>query len=361
MAAGQQDSSAKMADYEKVAKQGDTSVASFDEDENTPLRRLQHFLHSNPTAIPVIVLLLGITLFTIIAGGKFLHPFNLSLILQQVTIIGFVAIAQSLIILTAGIDLSVGAIMVLSSVVMGKLAVQMGLPLPVAFAAGMLVGVVCGAINGFLVTRLRLPPFIVTLGTWSIFFALNLWYSGSETIRSQDIEAAAPFLQLTGTAFPLFGARITVGSLLMLTMFGLFWYILNWTAYGRHIYAIGDDPDAARLAGISTDKLLLSVYAIAGLICSIAGWALIGRIGSVSPQAGYTANLDSITAVVIGGISLFGGRGSILGPLIGALIVGVFRSGLAQSGVDVLWQEFTVGILIIAAVAIDQWLRKVSA
>ena len=129
----------------------------------------------------------------------------------------------------------------------------------------------------------------------------------------------------------------------------------------RHIYAIGDDPDAARLAGISTDKLLLSVYMIAGLICAIAGWALIGRIGSVSPQAGYTANLDSITAVVIGGTSLFGGRGSILGPLIGALIVGVFRNGLAQSGVDVLWQEFTVGILIIVAVAIDQWLRKVSA
>jgi fructose transport system permease protein len=361
MAAGQQDSSAKMADYEKVSKQGDTKVASFDEDENTPLRRLQHFLHSNPTAIPIIVLLLGVILFTIIAGGKFLHPFNLSLILQQVTIIGFVAIAQSLIILTAGIDLSVGAIMVLSSVVMGKFAVQIGLPLPIAFAAGLLVGLVCGAINGFLVTRLRLPPFIVTLGTWSIFFALNLWYSGSETIRSQDIEAAAPFLQLTGTSFAFLGARITVGSLLMLGMFGLFWYILNWTAYGRHIYAIGDDPDAARLAGISTDKLLLSVYVIAGLICSIAGWALIGRIGSVSPQAGYTANLDSITAVVIGGISLFGGRGSILGPLIGALIVGVFRNGLALSGVDVLWQEFTVGILIIAAVAIDQWLRKVSA
>jgi fructose transport system permease protein len=361
MAAGQQDSSAKMADYEKVSKQGDTKVASFDEDENTPLRRLQHFLHSNPTAIPVIVLVLGVVLFTAIAGGKFLHPFNLSLILQQVTIIGFVAIAQSLIVLTAGIDLSVGAIMVLSSVVMGKFAIQIGLPPPIAFAAGLLVGVVCGAINGILVTRLRLPPFIVTLGTWSIFFALNLWYSGSETIRSQDIDAAAPFLKLTRASFDLFDFRITLGSFLMLAMFGLFWYILNWTAYGRHIYAVGDDPDAARLAGISTDKLLLSVYIIAGLICSIAGWALIGRIGSVSPQAGYTANLDSITAVVIGGISLFGGRGSILGPLIGALIVGVFRSGLAQSGVDVLWQEFTVGILIIVAVAIDQWLRKVSA
>lgn len=361
MAAGEQQSTPKVADYETVTKQGDTKVAAFDEDEDTLLRRLQHFLHSHPTAIPAIVLLLGVILFSIVAGGRFLHPFNFSLVLQQVTIIGFVAVAQSLVVLTAGIDLSVGAIMVLSSVVMGKFAVQLGVPLPIAFAAGLLVGMLCGLINGFLVTRFQLPPFIVTLGTWSIFFALNLWYSGSETIRAQDIELTAPFLQWGGASFQLLGARVTLGSILMLAMFGLFWYILNWTAYGRHIYAIGDDPDAARLAGISTDKLLLSVYVIAGLICSIAGWALIGRIGSVSPQAGYTANLDSITAVVIGGISLFGGRGSILGPLIGALIVGVFRNGLALSGVDVLWQEFTVGILIIVAVAIDQWLRKVSA
>jgi fructose transport system permease protein len=361
MAAGEQQSTPKIAEYEKVTKQGDTKVAAFDEDEDTLLRRVQHFLHSNPTAIPAIVLLLGVVLFSFIAGGRFLHPFNFSLVLQQVTIIGFVAVAQSLVVLTAGIDLSVGAIMVLSSVVMGKFAIQLGLPIPIAFAAGLLVGMLCGLLNGFLVTRFQLPPFIVTLGTWSIFFALNLWYSGSETIRAQDIELTAPFLQWGGASFPLLGARVTLGSILMLAMFGLFWYILNWTAYGRHIYAIGDDPDAARLAGISTDKLLLSVYVIAGLICSIAGWALIGRIGSVSPQAGYTANLDSITAVVIGGISLFGGRGSILGPLIGALIVGVFRNGLALSGVDVLWQEFTVGILIIVAVAIDQWLRKVSA
>src|SRR5262245_24765764 len=361
MTMSEQQPASKMADYERVLKQADAKVAAFDEDEDTILRRVQHFLHSHPTAIPAIVLLLGVVLFSIVAGGKFLHPFNLSLVLQQVTIIGFVAVAQSLVVLTAGIDLSVGAIMVLSSVVMGKFAVQLGVPIPLAVAAVLLVGVVCGLINGFLVTRLQLPPFIVTLGSWSIFFALNLWYSGSETIRAQDIEETAPFLQWTGTSFPLLGARIMFGSLLMLATFGLFWYILNWTAYGRHIYAIGDDPDAARLAGIRTDKLLLSVYVLAGLICSIAGWALIGRIGSVSPQAGYTANLDSITAVVIGGISLFGGRGSILGPLIGALIVGVFRNGLALSGVDVLWQEFTVGILIIVAVAIDQWLRKVSA
>ena len=349
------------AEFEQVTKRAAQSVASFDEDENTSLRRLQHFLHAHPTAIPAIVLVLAIILFSFIAGSKFLHPFNFSLVLQQVTIIGIVGVAQTLIVLTAGIDLSVGAMMVLSSVVMGKFAIMVGLPVPLAFASGLVTGTLCGLINGLLVTKLRLPPFIVTLGTWSIFFALNLWYSGSESIRSQDLAAQAPFLQFTGTAFAIGMARVTIGSLLMLGLVALFWYILNWTSFGRHVYAIGDDPEAAKLAGIRTDKLLLSVYGIAGLICGIAGWALIGRIGSVSPQSGYTANLDSITAVVIGGTSLFGGRGSIIGTLIGALIVGVFRNGLALSGVDVLWQEFAVGFLIIVAVALDQWLRRVSS
>ena len=157
------------------------------------------------------------------------------------------------------------------------------------------------------------------------------------------------------------GSVITYGSILMVLLAVVVWYMLNRTAFGRHVYATGDDPDAARLAGINTDRTLVAVYALAGLICAIAAWVLIGRIGAVSPQAGQTANLDSITAVVIGGTSLFGGRGSIVGTLIGALIVGVFRNGLALAGLDVLWQEFTVGVLIIVAVTIDQWIRKVSA
>ena len=138
------------------------------------------------------------------------------------------------------------------------------------------------------------------------------------------------------------------------------WYMLNRTAFGRHIYATGDDPEAARLAGIDTNRILLSVYVLAGLISAIAGWVIIGRIGAISPTAGENANLDSITAVVIGGTSLFGGRGSVIGTLIGALIVGVFRSSVSLAGLDVLWQEFSIGVLIIVAVALDQWIRRVS-
>ena len=332
-----------------------------DGESRTLLRRVQYFLHGYPTTIPFLVLILGVLFFSVLVGHRFLHPFNLSLVLQQVTIIAVVAIAQTLVILIAGIDLSVGAIMVLSSVVMGRLAVVAGLPVELAFGLGLLTGVGCGFANGALVALIKLPPFIVTLGTWSIYGALNLWYSHSETIRQQEVDAAAPFLQLTGTAMKFAGARLTYGSILMLIIALLFWYILNRTAFGRHIHATGDDPNAARLAGINTARVVIGVYTIAGLICSIAGWVLIGRIGAISAISGGNTNLDSITAVVIGGTSLFGGRGSIIGTLIGALIVGVFRNGLALAGADALWQEFTVGLLIIVAVAIDQWIRKISA
>jgi fructose transport system permease protein len=334
--------------------------ARFEEPELSNLRRLQHLLHAHPTAIPGIVLITSLVVFSLLVGPRFFSAFNFSLIVQQVMIIGIVGIAQTLVILTAGIDLSVGAIMVLSSMVMGRLAVETGVPPPAAIAIGLGVGALCGFINGLLVTRFRLPPFIVTLGTWNIFFALNLWYSASETIRSQDLESQAPLLLFFGQAIDVFGARLTYGSIVMVLMVFAAWYALNRTAWGRHVHAVGDDIEAARLAGIRTDRVLLSVYVVAGLICAIAAWALIGRIGSASPQAGQTSNLDAITAVVIGGTSLFGGRGSIVGTLLGALIVGVFRNGLALWGVNVLWQEFTVGVLIIVAVAIDQWLRRAS-
>ena len=351
----------KGQDFEHTLDQSDTRVASFEVSHKSLLKRIQHVLHDNPTLVPVIVLLLSLVAFGLIAGGKFFSAFNLSLILQQVSIIGILAAAQSLIIITAGIDLSVAAIMVLMSVVMGNLAVFMGVPSGLAIIAGLIGGVGAGVLNGWFITRIKLPPFITTLGTWSIFYALLLWLSGAQSIRGQDIDAAAPFLKFFGATFNIGGARITLSAILMIAVFIVLWYMLNKTAWGRHVYAIGDDKEAADLSGIRTDRTLLSVYGLSGLVCALAGWASIGRVGSISPQSFYEGNLDSITAVVIGGISLFGGRGSILGALFGALIVGVFRSGLRLSGVDVLWQVFAIGWLIIIAVAIDQWIRRVSA
>jgi fructose transport system permease protein len=319
--------------------------------------RIHNVLHDRATLGPLIVLLLTVVGFSVFVNG-FLEPRNLSLIVQQVMVIGTLAAAQTIIILTAGIDLSVGAIMVLSQVVMAKVARDTGVPPVAALAIGMGVGTACGLINGMLVTRLRLPPFIVTLGTLNVFFALNLWYSKSETIRGVDMPS---LLLWTGKTFNIGDTKITYGSLVMLGLFAVMAYALRSTAWGRHVYATGDDAEAARLSGVRTDRVLLSVYALAGLICALAAWLLIGRIASASPQAGTDANLESITAVVIGGTSLFGGRGLIIGTLFGALIVGVLRNGLSIGGVDVLWQNFTVGILVIVAVAIDQWIRKVRA
>ena len=368
--------------FEKVLVAAATDQASFEEEQLPPLRHLQRFLHLYPTTVPLVVLFVGLLLGVTVNFSHFVTGSNLSTILTQMTIIGLVGIAQTLVILTGGIDLSVGVIMTISSVVMGRIGIIEGPPaimavadyvglnpspeavadcaVGIGFLLGLLCGVVCGFLNGTLVTRLKMPPFIVTLGTLSIIGAIKTFYSQSDTIRAQDVQSKAPFLQLMGVPFHVSGARIILASFLLIALAFVIWYVLNRTAYGRHVYATGDDPEAARLAGIDTDRILLSVYVLAGLISAIAGWALIGRIGAISPIAGESANLDSITAVVIGGTSMFGGRGSIIGTLIGALIVGVFRSAVSLAGLDVLWQEFAIGVLIIVAVALDQWIRRLS-
>ncbi|PWK68110.1 ABC transporter permease [Aminobacter sp. AP02] len=347
-------------EFEKVLSGSDTSVASFDTHTRSPVEKVQHFLHSNPAAVPLIVLVASLIAFGVIIGGKFFSAFSMTLILQQVAITGIIGAAQTLVILTAGIDLSVGAIMVLSSVVMGQFTFRYGLPPSLAILCGFAVGAFCGWVNGVLVAYMRLPPFIVTLGMWQIVLASNFLYSANETIRAQDIEAQAPILQLFGATFRLGNAVFTYGVVAMVLLVMVLWYILNQTAWGRHVYAIGDDPEAAQLSGVRVNRVLISVYVISGLICALGGWVLIGRIGSVSPTAGQFANIESITAVVIGGVSLFGGRGSILGMLFGALIVGVFQLGLRLIGTDPQWTYLLIGALIIIAVAIDQWIRKVA-
>jgi fructose transport system permease protein len=250
---------------------------------------------------------------------------------------------------------------------MGQFTFRYGLPVEVAVACGLLCGTLCGFINGWLVAVMRLPPFIVTLGMWQIILATNFLYSANETIRSQEIASEAPLLQFFGTTFTIGadeagrgGANFTYGVVFLVTLVLVLAYVLRETAWGRHVYAVGDDPDAAELSGVQVKRTLISVYMLSGLICAFAGWALIGRIGSVSPTSGQLANIESITAVVIGGISLFGGRGSVLGMLFGALIVGVFTLGLRLLGADAQWTYLLIGLLIIAAVAVDQWIRKVS-
>ncbi|SDU25662.1 ABC transporter permease [Stappia sp. ES.058] len=346
---------------EEALAVGTGDIAAFDGHRPTFLGSIQHKLHARPEFVPLIVLIISVAIFGIVLGSKFFSPFALTLILQQVAIVGIVGCAQSLVILTAGIDLSVGAIMVLSSVVMGQFTFRYGLPPEIAVLCGLACGALCGMINGMLVALMRLPPFIVTLGMWQIVLATNFLFSANETIRSQDIEAQAPILQFFGERFNIGGAVITYGVIALFVLVLILNYALNHTAWGRHVMAIGDDPDAAELAGVRVARMRISVYTLAGLICALAGWVMIGRLGSVSPTTGQFTNIESITAVVIGGISLFGGRGSVLGMLFGALIVGVFSLGLRLVGTDPQWTYLLIGMLIIAAVAIDQWIRKVAA
>ncbi|GMA21390.1 ABC transporter permease [Arsenicicoccus piscis] len=306
----------------------------------------------SPTLGPLIALAIAVVIFSL-TSSTFMNIDNMSLVLQQTIVIATLALGQTLVILTAGIDLANAAIMVLGSLLFAKLAAQ-GQPPLLALVAGFAVCTVIGAVSGALVTRLKLPPFIVTLGLLTVVTALGRLYSdGNSWPVTSDL------LGYLGKGSYLFGQfYVTPGMFVMLAMFGIVWYALSHTAWGKHVYAVGNDEEAARLTGIHVRQTLFSVYVVAGLIYAVAAWQALGRIPNADPNAFQTGNLDSITAVVIGGTSLFGGRGGVWGTLVGALIVAVLRSGLTQAGIDSLYQDVATGLLVIAAVAFDQWARR---
>jgi fructose transport system permease protein len=302
---------------------------------------------------PLVALILACAFFAT-RSDRFLAAGNFSLVIQQVMVVGTLAIGQTLVILVAGIDLANGAIMALGSIVMTRLATG-ALPPFAAIAVGIAVCGALGLANGLLVTTIALPPFIVTLGMLNIAFALTHIYSREETITGLPDALTA-----LGNTFRIGGTDVTYGSIVMIAIFLVFAYVLGQTAWGRHVYATGNNREAARLTGIPTRRLLIGVYTVAGIIYGIAALLLVARTGVGDPKAGQTDNLDSITAVVLGGTSLFGGRGAVLGTLIGALIVGIFRNGLQLMGVASIYQILITGVLVILAVAVDQLARRQS-
>ena len=327
--------------------------------------KLRQYYGDFPVLGPLSGLLLLCIYFTI-RSPVFLTGGNISNIFQQVMEVGTLAVGQTLIIITAGIDLSNGAIMVFGSVVMAKLAVGgtgisgagagasvPQLPVALAILVGLAVTMGLGLVNGLIVARVGLPPFIVTLGMLNVAYSSTLLFTGSSAI--DNLPSSLLFGGNTLNAGPF---SVPAGPLIMIAVIAVVWYALTQTAWGRHVLATGNNIEAARLTGINTSRLLISVYVVAGLIYGIAALLVLGRSTVGDPQAGATDNLDSITAVVIGGTSLFGGRGSVIGTLIGALIVGVIRNGLTLSGVDALWQTFATGIIVVLAVAVDQATRR---
>ncbi len=332
-----------------------TAAAEFAQRRRSPLEQAQHLLHAKPWISSLVLLVLTYAAFAM-ANPRMLNPTSISLNLQQTAVVAALAIGQTLIILTAGIDLAVGATTILAMMIMASLSANKTLPGVLAILVGIALAVGAGFLNGWLVTKINLPPFIVTLGTLSIFTAIALLYSGGKSIISSDMPDV---LNVMGNTFGPQGFKLTYGLIVVGLMYLIVGFVLSQTQWGRHVYAVGDDPESARLAGVPSKRILLSVYTLAGLIYGIAAWVLIGRTGAATPNAIGDLNLLSITAVVIGGTSLFGGRGGLVGTLLGALIVNTFGQGLSLAGVDQLYRVLATGILVILAVAIDQWIRKV--
>ena len=301
---------------------------------------------------PAIALVLACVFFAT-QSDRFLSGGNFSLILQQVAVVGVIAIGQTLVILTGGIDLSCGMLMALGGIIMTRFTTTLGMPPVPAILCGIGVTALFGLVNGLLVTRIRLPSFIVTLGTMNIAFAATQLYSGAQTVTDLP-----PIMTVLGDTFSIGSTQFAWGTIVMLALYGLAWFVLRETAAGRHVYAVGNSPEATRLVGIATQRVLLMVYVAAGALYGVASLLSVSRTGVGDPNAGQTDNLDAITAVVLGGTSLFGGRGVVVGSLVGALVVGVFRNGLTLMGVSSIYQVLVTGILVILAVTADQLSRR---
>jgi ribose transport system permease protein len=282
-----------------------------------------------------------------VLNKNFYQPANLLDIMLQSSINAIIAVGMTLVVMTKGIDLSVGSVVGISSMVASSLLER---NLLLGVGAGLLVGLVCGLINGILIAKLKLPDFIVTLGTMSIFRGAALIYTNGQPIYSISDTFRSIFAgQLLGIPTPV---------LIALAIAAFAFLIVRFTSLGEHIVAVGGNEEAARLSGVDVDKVKISVYAISGVLASIAGFVLVARIGAAEPIGGNGFELQAVGASVIGGASLFGGEGNPLGSLIGALTLGAMQNGLTLMNVPSFWQYVATGVVVILAVLADQITRK---
>jgi ribose/xylose/arabinose/galactoside ABC-type transport system permease subunit len=270
---------------------------------------------------------------------------NAENILQQISVNGIMAIGMTLVIITAGIDLSVGSVLALAGVVATSFA-QGNHPLIVPVALGVLTGFVCGLVNGVLIAKRRLAPFIVTLGMMTVARGLALVYTGGRP----EINLSDGYDQIGSGSI----LNVPFPAIIFFVMILLGIFILHYTRFGRYIYAVGGNELAAKVSGVNTDRVLIGVYAITGALAGVAGIVLSSRVMSGPPAAGQGYELDAIAAVVIGGTSLSGGIGSIAGTIVGVLIIGVMNNGLDLLNVSSYWQLVVKGAIIVCAVLLDK-------
>lgn len=311
--------------------------------------------HFSRTYAIIGILLLLIVIMTILTKGLFIQPDNLINVIRQVSAIGIIAIGMTFVIITLGIDLSVGSILALAAVVAASLAQAPGdsmmypgldLPIIVAVIAGVAVGAGMGFANGFIISKFKVAPFIATLGMMSVARGLALIYSDGRPIS--NLEEPYDWIgqgSLFGIPTPIviFGAVAILAHLL-----------LNYTRFGRYVYAIGGNEQAARVSGIRIPRMTIVIYTISGLLAGLSGVILSARIGSGNPQLGTGIELDAITAAVIGGTSFKGGIGTVWGAIIGAMIIGIINNGLNLLSVSPFMQMVVKGLIIILAIILDE-------
>ncbi len=293
--------------------------------------------------------LVGLVLVLWALTPHFLTVSNLLNIAEQAAIIAIVAVGMTFVIITGGIDLSVGSVLAFAGVVMAS-ALHAGVPVPVALAVALGTGLFCGLLNGALITLGRLPPFIATLGMMSVARGTALMFTEGRPVSG----FSGGFRSLaTGE---LMGIPVSV--IIMIGVYAVAHFVLTRTKLGRYTYAIGGNEEAALLSGVNVRLYKAAVYGIAGMLSGLAAVLLTARLNSAQPIAGMMYELDAIAATVIGGTSLLGGEGTVVGTLIGALIMAVLRNGLNLLGVSSFIQQVVIGSVIIAAVLIDMWLKR---
>jgi ribose transport system permease protein len=302
----------------------------------------------------LVILLIGFS----IASPNFMQTSNMIAILQATSVNGVLAIAATLVIITGGIDLSVGTLMTFTAVMTGMVLTNLGLPLPLGVLAGILSGAFCGFISGSLVAKMKIPPFIATLGMMLILKGLSLVISGTRPIYFNDTPGFDLISRgsLIGEVLP--SLPIPNGVLILFVVAGATSYILSRTVLGRYCFALGSNEEAVRLSGVNTNNWKIAIYTLSGAIVGIAGLIIASRLNSAQPALGLGYELEAIAAVVIGGTSLSGGRGTIVGTLIGALIMAVLLNGLRILSVAQEWQTVVTGAIIILAVYADTVRRR---
>jgi ribose transport system permease protein len=309
-----------------------------------------------------LVILLALVIAFSLASENFLTVDNLRNILRQYSVPAILAVGQTLVIVSAGIDLSVASTAALSGSVMGVMYAHEGYPEPVALLMGLAAGFAVGAVNGFVITKWHVPDFIATLGAFTAVRGVALLVTDGLPVpdytKAQEGRTVPETVTTLG-ADSVFGIPLIAVVAAVCALIG--WFILSRTTLGRSAYAIGGNREAARVSGIKVERTKWMIYIFSGLMAAIAGFMLTGRQGSANALMGEGMELQSIAAVVVGGTNLFGGEGTIGGTIIGVLIIGVLNNGLNILGVADFWQRVVNGSIIVAVVALDQWRRRAAA